>query len=242
MSANKRFWKPSVPLAILPGLLCDSRMFREQCAAFEGAQVVDGFYGGAQRLADMAAYALARLPSQFVMLGHSMGARVALEIWRAAPDRVAGIVLADTGFHEPRDGEKERRYALRDLGVEQGMSSLVAQWLPPMLGRSNRGDSKLLAKLTDMCLDAGIETFIAQTEALLCRPSVEALLRKISCPALVLVGAEDEWSPPAQHHELAALIPGSRLQVVAGAGHMLPVENPGEFNAALGGWLDENLK
>ncbi|WP_144098398.1 alpha/beta fold hydrolase [Croceicoccus sediminis] len=223
------------PVAILPGLMCDSRMFAGQIAV--GAQVVDGFYGGARRMADMADYALARLPERFMLVGHSMGARVALEILRMAPDRVMGIALADTGVHPVQPGEADKRHALRDLGHSEGMGALIDAWLPPMLGTEARKDSALYADLRAMCLDAGIETYEAQIEALLSRPSVDDVLAAMTCPALSVTGEQDAWSPPAQHEAIAAAIPDCVLRIVPGAGHMLPAEKPKKFNAVLQEWL-----
>ena len=224
-----------VPVAILPGLMCDSRMFGAQLRA--GAQVVDGFYGGASSMGDMAAFALARLPERAVLVGHSMGARVALEIMRAAPERVAAIVLADTGVHPVGQGEREKRHALRDLGREQGMAALVDHWLPPMLGSAARADAALYATLRAMCIDAGLSTYEAQVEALLTRPVLDDVLASISCPALSVTGEEDAWSPPAQHDAIAAAIAGCARRDVPDAGHMLPAERPRQFNAMLQEWL-----
>lgn len=226
------------PLIILPGLMCDSRMFGDQLAAFADAQVVDGFYDGRSTISAMAAYALDRMPDRVALLGHSMGARVALEIFRQAPERVARLALASTGTHDVRPGEREGRYRLRDLGHEQGAAALVDAWLPPMLGADAARDPDLVARLRAMCIDAGVDTFTAQTEALLSRPSLADLLPQVAVPTLVIVGSEDRWAPVEQHATIAAAIPGAQLRVIADAGHMLPAERPTQFNAALADWLE----
>ncbi len=220
-------------LAILPGLMCDATMFGDTLAAFEGAQVVEGYYGGATTLVAMADYALERLPPRFALMGHSMGGRVALEVWRKTPERVVALALADTGVHPPQSGERDKRYALRDLGRSAGFPALVEAWLPPMLGNAARGDAGLVARLAAMCGAAGQAVFEAQTEALLTRRDAANLLAGITCPAVAMVGAEDLWSPVDQHEEMARIIPRGQLRVVAGAGHMLPAEAPEAFNAIL---------
>ena len=110
------------PFVILPGLICDSRMFGAQIEAF-GATVIDGFYGQADRIEAMADYALARMPDRCIVLGHSMGARIALEIWARAPARVDRLILADTGAHPVSDKERAGRFALRDLGRSEGSAA-----------------------------------------------------------------------------------------------------------------------
>lgn len=226
-----------LPIAVLPGLLCDARMF--ELSSFPNAQVIDGFYGGADRIEAMADHALARLPASFALLGHSMGARVALEIWRKAPRRVARLALVDTGIHPVRDGERDGRYRLRDLGRSHGMAALVDAWLPPMMGDIARKDAALMGRLRGMAISAGIETFEAQIEALLHRPALDSLLQTIDCPVLVAVGREDGWSPVEQHEAIAAAIPGATLQVVEGAGHMMPAEQPSAFARIVRDWLDQ---
>lgn len=225
------------PIVILPGLMCDSRMFASQLAAFPGSRAIDGYYGHADHLEDMAEVALRQMPSEACVIGHSMGARVALEIVRLSPERITRLILANTGVHAVREGECGHRYALRDLGREMGMAALVDQWLPPMLAEASRSDLALVRKLQSMCVDAGLSTYEAQIAALLSRPAVDNVLRGISCPTWVVTGTEDQWAPPAQHEAIATVIAGSTLRIVAGAGHMLPAEKPEEFNALIAEWM-----
>ncbi len=225
------------PLVCLPGLLCDAHIFAGQRARFAGLVAIDGF-GARRGLADMAAHALAIAPSSMSLLGHSMGARVALEMIRQAPERIERLALVSTGTHPPRPGEAEKRFALRDLGRREGAAALVDAWLPAMIAPANRRPP-LVDPLRRMCIAAGTEVFAAQIEALLARPAVDTLLPAIRCPTLVAVGSEDVWSPPDQHRAIAAAVPGAVLAVIAGAGHMLPAEAPDALNDAIAAWLAE---
>jgi len=226
------------PLLLLPGLLCDQRVFAAQLIAFRQARSFAG-YGLADNLPDMARIVLAQAPARFALLGHSMGARVALEIMRVAPERVTRLALVSTGTHLPREGEAEKRHALRDLGRSDGMDALVTAWLPPMFAAAHANDERIVSPLRQMCVEAGLTVFEAQISALLRRPEVESLLPDIRCPALVAVGREDRWSPPEQHAAIAADLPHARSVVIEGAGHMLPAEAPDELNAEIARWLDQ---
>ncbi len=228
------------PLAILPGLLCDSRMFPGLQARFREAMFVDGFYADASSISAMADYALRRLPARFALLGHSMGARVAIEIWTMAPERVERIALADTGSHLPRPGEREKRHALRDIGREFGFERLIGEWLPPMVAPENHANADLMAMLETMACSSGQACFERQIEALLSRPAVDPVLPGIGCPAFVIVGQEDRWSPIAQHRAIADAIPGAQLRIIPGAGHMAPAEAPGAFLDVVAEWLAWN--
>lgn len=230
----------ATPLLLLPGLICDARIWApqvESLRAHRAVHAVNG-YGDADSFAVMAQRVLDAAPPRFALAGHSMGGRVALEIVRRAPERVGGLALVSTGVHPPKPGEAEKRFALLARGVEQGMDALIDAWLPPMVWEPNRKLPGLMDELSRMCADMGLETFERQIRALLARPDVESLLPTIACPVLVAVGAHDEWASPAQHRDIAAAIPGSTLAIIEEAGHMLPVERPEGMTAALVSWLE----
>lgn len=228
---------PAAPLVLLPGLLCDSRVFAGQVKRFPDTIAIDGF-GACDSITAMARRVLDTGPERMSLLGHSMGARVALEVVRLAQERVERLALVSTGTHTLRPGEADKRHALLALGREQGAAALVDRWLPPMVAPARRSDQALIAPLHRMSTQAGVEIYAAQITALLNRPEVESLLPHIGCPTLVAVGADDEWSPPEQHRFIASRIPNVRLQIIAGAGHMLPAEAPDALNDAIAGWLD----
>src|SRR5579862_9013579 len=97
-------------LLLLPGLTCDTAVWRAQIAAFENAyeiRVPD--LHGFDSFDDMAAAALALADRPFALAGHSMGGRVAMQVAAAAPDRVLRLALLDTGAHLPTPGEAESR-------------------------------------------------------------------------------------------------------------------------------------
>jgi len=223
-------------LMLLPGLICDASIYAPQAAAFRDSRVVDG-YGLRDTLEAMAEHVLEQAPERFDLLGHSMGARVAMEIVRMAPQRVRRLALVSTGVHGLQPGEVRKRFDLRRIGREQGMEALVDAWLPPMVAPANRADPAIMEPLRAMCLRAGLETFEAQIDALIARRAAEDLLPQITCPTLVMTGSEDSWSPPQQHHAVAAALPNSELVIVEGAGHMIQLEAPEAVNDAIARWL-----
>ncbi|MBU0555854.1 MAG: alpha/beta hydrolase [Alphaproteobacteria bacterium] len=228
----------AVPAVLLPGLICDARIWAPQVEALGDAVIAVDGYGEADSLSAMADQVLEQAPARFAVVGHSMGGRVALEVFRKAPTRLAGIGLISTGVHLPKPNEAEGRFALLARGVEEGMDALIDAWLPPMVWEPNRLKPRLMDDLWQMCSDAGLDMFERQIRALLARPEVESLLPQIRCPALVATGAHDAWAPPVQHEAIAAAIPGASYAVIPDSGHMLPVEQPEAMTALLTTWLD----
>jgi protocatechuate 4,5-dioxygenase alpha subunit len=225
-------------IILLPGLLCDASVWAAQVAALQPfADVAVANVSRDDSLDAMARAALALREGPLVVVGHSMGARVAFEMVRLAPERIARLVLLDTGAHPRRDGEEAARQVLVDLAFREGMSSLAERWLPPMVAEARTGDRALMDALTAMVMRATPEQHARQIRALLGRPDARPLLPTIACPTLVLVGREDRWSPPAQNQEIAEAIPGAEFRVIEDAGHMLPVEQPEAVSRALLDWL-----
>ena len=223
-------------LLFLPGLACDARIYAPQLAAFPDSRAIDG-YGTVDSLVEMARIALDQAPESFDLLGHSMGGRVALEVFRLAPERVRRLALVSTGVHALREGEAAKRQALQAIGWNHGFARLIDEWLPPMVAEANRARPEIYEPLRQMNTEAGQEVFDAQIHALLNRPEAESLLPQIACPALVMTGELDSWSGPEQHRQIAAAIPNSELVIVPGAGHMIQLEAPEAVNSAIARWL-----
>ncbi|MCL6250320.1 alpha/beta hydrolase [Altererythrobacter sp. KTW20L] len=226
-------------LLMLPGLICDARIYAPQVAAFADSHVVNS-YGSADSLVEMARIALAeadRLGAErFDLFGHSMGGRVALEVFRMAPDRVQRLALVSTGVHPVGADEPAKREALKAVGHKNGFEVLVDTWLPPMVADAGRADPAIYPPLRAMCLSMDQATFDAQINALVTRPELDSLLGQIACPTLVMTGELDAWAPPSQHEQIAAAIPDSHLVIVPGAGHMVQFEAPEAVNEAITRW------
>jgi pimeloyl-ACP methyl ester carboxylesterase len=227
-------------LVMLPGLICDASIYAPQSAAFSDSLAVEG-YGLCDSLLGMADIVLEQAPERFALFGHSMGGRIALEVYRKAPERVTHLALVSTGIHPVGANEPANRAALQQVGHDNGFEALVDEWLPPMVADANRTNPAIYDPLKAMCMRASQEQFDAQIKALLSRPEVESLLPQISCPTLVMTGSEDGWAPPAQHEGIAAAIPDTQLVIVEGAGHMIQFEAPEAVNAAIADWLSRSV-
>ena len=225
-------------IILLPGLLCDASTWAAQARALEPyADVAVADFSRLDSIEAMARSALALVDGPIVAIGHSMGARVALEMIRLAPERIARLALIDTGIHPRREGEEASRQVLVDLAFAEGMEALADRWLPPMVHAERVSDRTLMEPLKAMVMRATPEQHRRQIRALLDRPDARTHLPRIACPTLVMVGRQDRWSPLAQHEEIAALIPDAELVVIEESGHMSLVEQPEQVSQALLRWL-----
>ena len=192
----------------------------------------------------MAAQILANAPPRFALAGHSMGGRVALEVWAQAPQRVSHLALLDTGFEglaEGETGERERagRLRLLQLARTEGMRAMAQDWASGMVHPDRLSEAPLMEVIYDMLARATPEVFAAQIRALLQRPDRSALLTSINVPTLVLCGREDSWSTLARHQDMAGRISGSTLVDVPHCGHMCTLEQPDAVSRALLAWLSD---
>lgn len=219
----------------IPGLVSDGFVYATARAAIAGA-VAD--ISTRESIPDMARDLLARHSGRLIVVGHSLGGRVAMEMARMAPGRIAGLALLNTGMHPRRDGEEAKRQVLIDLAYRDGMAALAAQWLPGMMSAASPPDAGLMAQLTAMVCRMTPEIHERQMRALLSRPDAAATLT-FKGPMLLVTGRHDVWSPIAQHEDIARLCPQARLEIIEDAGHFAPVEQPAAVAKLLADWVTE---
>lgn len=234
----------STHILLLPGLACDKRVWSDQSRRLaEIATVQIGDYGSSDSIQKMAESVLRRAPAAFAVAGHSMGGRVAFEIVRRVPERVAGLALLDTAYRSFAGGdhgerEKAERLRLVAIARTQGMRAMARDWVRNMVHPSRLSDATLIDSIIEMFGRKTPEIFAGQIKALLDRPDARPVLSSIRCSTLVLCGREDVWSTLLIHKEIAARIPHSKLVVIENAGHMAPMERPEQVTGALVSWFE----
>lgn len=211
---------------LIPGLICDAVVWRHVHDVLDDALVAD--LSTQDNLTVMAHDCLAMREGSLLVAGHSMGARVAMEMARLAPERIEKLVLLDTGIHPLSEGETEKRAETIEFAHKNGMQALADRWLPGMVYAPNQQNMKLMQSLTDMVLRQNSNLHERQIKALVNRPDATTYLADITCPVLLVVGREDQWSPVSQHEDMLKLLPDARLEIIENAGHFAPVEQPRE--------------
>ena len=171
---------------------------------------------------------------RFVLGGLSMGGQIVMEIHRQVPDRIRALVLADTSpWAETPDGRRLRGEAADRL-LREGMRPYAEEVLAKMVAPATVEDRPAVAgHVLAMMLGAPPEGAAAALRGRAERPDYAASLATATVPVLIIVGGEDEYTPVEQARRMHALVPGSTLTVVEGAGHLPNLERPDAFDAAL---------
>ena len=167
---------------------------------------------------------------------------MAFEIVSRAPRRVAGLAVLDTAYRafaggEAGERETAARFALLELARTKGMRAMAEYWMTGIIRPDRIVDKTLTGAIVEMMGRKSPDIFAAQIKALLERPDATPVLSTIRCPAMVLCGREDAWSPLAGHEEIAAMIPNAKLAVIEHCGHMAPMERPEDVTGALSAWF-----
>jgi pimeloyl-ACP methyl ester carboxylesterase len=232
-------------LLLLPGMMCDAAVWTHQIAALSDLAVCHvPSYGAARTFTEMAETVLRQAPLHFAVAGHSMGARVALEVERLAPARVDALCLLAAEPHPQPTGERgahelEGRLALLATARERGMRGMGEAWLPSIVAPQRLQDQTLVTALLAMFERQTPQALEAQILAGTLRPDSTAQLTRIGCPVQLIAGARDAMRPPAVAEEMARSIPSCRLAMLPECGHMMTLEQPTSVSAVMRQWLAE---
>ena len=230
----------STNLVLIPGMMCDGRLWRHQVEEFSAdyqIQLAEMKQGDS--ISEIARLILAKAPPVFALAGLSMGAIVAFEMWRQAPQRIQRLALLDTNYR----ADASERFAVRNRQIEQVQSGQLKTVLrdelkPNYLAKIHANNAELLAEILAMGVDLGAEVFVRQSIALRDRIDSTATLATINCPVTVICGNEDQLCAVSLHEAMAVGIPSAHLEVIKDCGHLSTLEQPAAVNQILKNWLE----
>ena len=197
-----------------------------------GVSDLEGFARSA--LADMDAAGIGKA----VVVGLSMGGYVAFRLLGLAPERVVGLVLADTKAGADNEAGRTKRTDQAARVRAEGVAWMPDAFAPALLGPTTMASRpEVVGYVKELVGKADPEGVARALEAMRERPDSTPQLGTIRVPTLVVVGEEDGLTPVADARILADGIPGAELEVLPGAGHLANLEDPAAFNAALTSFL-----
>jgi pimeloyl-ACP methyl ester carboxylesterase len=226
------------PLVLIPGMMCDGRLFMPQLAAFTSQRPVLVIPPiGESTMTALAQSVLDVAPARFALAGLSMGGIVAMEVIRLAPQRVTRLALLDTNpLADPPEKAPVRAEQVKKVRAGE-LQSVMREEMKPLYLAPGPEQSAILDLCMKMAEALGAGAFEQQTQAIATRPDQCDTLRAVKVPALIACGAEDQLCPVERHQLMHQLVEGSRLEVIAGAGHLPTLEQPEQSNKVLSEWL-----
>jgi pimeloyl-ACP methyl ester carboxylesterase len=151
---------------------------------------------------------------------------------------VRALILADTRAGADSEEAREKRRDLIALARAKGSPAVAAAMIEGMVGKSTRRRHPAIVEQVRRMLEAAsVPSIVGALEAMIARPDSTPTLETIDVPTLVIVGDEDVLTPVAEAEAIHRRIAGSRLEVIAGAGHVSNIERPAAFNHVVSEFL-----
>lgn len=225
---DHRLWK-----AQLSGLASEAWVIAPDLRGFGRSELGTAPLTMEQHADDLAALLDCLGVARAVVAGLSMGGYITFAFWRRHPDRVRGLVLADTRAEPDTAVARAGRDAAAQRAREVGPAVFAEEMLSRLLPPSSLSNPKIVGAARDMMASQPVPGIVAALAGLRDRVDSRPILPAIRVPTLVLVGENDMLTPPSDAAAMAEAIPGARLVTILRAGHLSPLENPRAFNAAL---------
>ncbi len=231
------------PILLLPGLLCDARVFLPQIVHLGAKHPLHiALPTRGETVEQMSEAILATAPPKFILIGHGLGGDVALDILRRDLGRDHGrasrAVLISTDPLAETPATAAGREARIVAATAGRLKEVVAQEYPDNAFAPSEWRDEIMALLRDMALNLGEGVFLRQSRALQRRPDQQKTLRRANLPILVIAGAEDRLIPVRRQDFAAQLAPYGKLAVIEGAGHLPTLEQPEAVTEAIETFLD----
>jgi 3-oxoadipate enol-lactonase len=169
-----------------------------------------------------------------IFVGLSMGGYILMAFYRLYPDRVKGLVLADTRAQADSAQSRAGRFEMIHTAETQGTTAIADIMMPRLVSaHTMKTDPELVGRVRRMILRNPAETIVADLRTMAERPDSVPLLAKIARPTLVLVGELDQGTPPSDAQFMAERIPNAQLAILPGAAHLSNLEAPETFNESV---------
>jgi 3-oxoadipate enol-lactonase len=229
---NRTMWEPQVG-----ALVAECRCITVDCRGFGESPPKEPY--SMDRYADDVIGVLDTLKiDRAVVVGLSMGGYIAFAMWRRHRERFRALVLADTRATADNAEGAQRRRDLIAIAHAQGSTAVANLQIAGLMGKTSREKRPdIYDAIHRMIAQAPVDGIAGASEAMLARPDSTPTLATIDVPTLVIVGDEDVVTPPKDAKAMHAAIPGSRIEILAGAGHLTNVERPAAFTAVVSEFL-----
>ncbi|RBQ14911.1 alpha/beta hydrolase [Spongiactinospora rosea] len=227
-------------LAQREGLAAACRVITPDLRGFGGSVLNDEPPSIDAMADDVAALLDAEGVERAVVGGLSMGGYVTMAFCRRHPDRLLGVILADTRATADHEQARANRERIATAVSANGSAILLDEVLPGLVGPTTRQRRGMVFGRVRGLVQAAPPGAVAWAErAMAGRADSFDTLRDLKVPALVIVGEEDQMTTPADAEAIAEAVPDARFTVIEAAGHLSAVEQPEAFNRAVAAFVGE---
>lgn len=218
-------------LVLIPGLLCDREVWSHQEEHLgKSCRIVVPDFSDCLSLEEIVARVLECVSGKFLLVGHSMGGWIALEVLKRHPERISKLCLLDTTGETDAPDVRERRIRM----MEEAKAGKIADVIEGII-RAFVIQKEAEPAVRRMFL-RNRERFLGQEELMLSREECLSCVSQAPPSSLLIAGSEDHGFLPHMHN-LHRMMPGSRLEVIGGSGHMSTMEKPREVTSLMSGWV-----
>ncbi len=232
-----------LPLVLIGGTLCNTRLWQPVIERLNVAAVLCVTLTGVESAQQASQRLLGMLPPRFLLAGFSLGAIVALQIAADAPERLKGLALMSANpLTDPPENAAPRREAVRTAQM-QGMADwLISSLWQRYVAPERLNDRALQEIICQMAQECGITTLAQQSEIAIYRLDNRTAFKALTCPTLLLNGAQDVICTPHHHQLLAASNANVTWHTVEAGGHFIPLETPDAVASPLRQWITECIQ
>ena len=225
-------------LVMVPGMMCDERIFSPQIAGLsDQIEVTFANISSFPSVEELASDVLKKAPQTFALLGHSMGGIVAMEMYSQEPERIERLVLMDTNPKAELEEMQLRREPQINAVRDGKLLNVMRDEMKPNYLAESENQDAVLGICMDMAMSLGPDVFINQSRALQTRQDQQSTLNSIDIPVLIMCGSEDKLCTLERHELMHNMISNSELKIIYNAGHMPTLEQPNETTEVLKQWL-----
>jgi pimeloyl-ACP methyl ester carboxylesterase len=225
-------------LIMIPAFGCDERLYAEIAPLLPSNVLASTLIADADTFEGCVEQVLSQAPETFAILGTSFGGRVALQTALAAPERVTGLVVIGSG---PGPVADQRAGWRRSERLRAGEAEQVASEMGDIISHMEGPNGPATREaFIEMCRTVGPDVMTRQSDALAKRADLRPRLSEVSCPALLLWGIHDQFSPAADGLKMAGAMKRGRYVELAECGHFPTLEYPDETAAAIAHWMEDS--
>lgn len=228
-------------ILLIPGFMLDADLWRDvEIGLSEFAPFYHADLGQDGTIEAMAKRALEHLPERFILVGFSMGGYVARKLVRLVPERVQALILIATSARGNSVNLEARRAAADNKVTAASFNGMSRISIVRSLHPDHADDDSLINRIRDMNKRLGAKAFVLQSNII--REDERDKLFTINCPTLVIAASHDALRSEEEAKEMQEKIPFAKMEVIDGAGHMIPMEAPETLSETIKNWLHRDCK